>query len=280
MPAEAELQAAHRVVRGGRCDVVGTGFKAGRRLHGRVVPGAHIRRAEASRAGSRLDDQAGVLDLSFRGLRGGQLLHQCLQVGRRIQFADPAGDDGRFHRLAAGNPLRVGPLQLLQGFLRPVAGQELVGEGLPDTRIVCQRREFFQRRERFFHLADLHLPFRVLEIPAPGFHEETLLGGEFAQHAEQVHVVRPIAQRLVAQRDGVVEQAYLGVLLRGQRIVMDRAIRLADPVVQVANAVVEGKIELGLRIIEGVEHFLVGLDGGLPVLLLLVSPSLVLEFAD
>ncbi len=88
-------------------------------------------------------------------------------------------------------------------------------------------------------------------------------------------------ERLVAEGDGVVVEPRLGVLVRRLLVVRNRLVDLSDAEVQVADPIVEAQLEIqvvGTRLL--VEDPLVDLDGGLPVLLLLVLTSLVFEFGD
>ncbi len=108
------------------------------------------------------------------------------------------------------------------------------------------------------------------------------LPAEFAASHEGTYFAARIhPQDLAAKRDGVVEEALIGVQLDGPLIVAHRRRRVTDLEVEVADPVIQrevgGRVLPGLDLLDGLE---VDLDGLPPILLLLELPRGVLKLLE
>src|SRR5690606_29829191 len=139
--------------------------------------------------------------------------------------------------------------------------------------------EILERLQRLRHTVLARSVLGIVEEPAACVCQETLGRAELAELAQQVKVLGRVAQRLVAERDGVVGEARVGVAICGLRVVANGVVRLADANVEVADAVVEWKLDVAFALPQ-LEHALVRLDRLVPVLAQLVPAGVVLELVD
>ena len=97
--------------------------------------------------------------------------------------------------------------------------------------------EFLQRAKRLVDLAGLLHPVGVLEEVLPGVALEALLRADLAELVVDRRAARRMAQDLVAERDGVVEEAALGVQVDRLLVVVERLGDVALPHEHVADAI-------------------------------------------
>src|SRR5690606_29644896 len=109
---------------------------------------------------------------------------------------------------------------------------ERAAEQLADFGVFRALREILERLQRLRHTVLARSVLGIVEEPAACVCQETLGRAELAELAQQVEVFGRVAQRLVAERDGVVGEARVGVAICGLRVVANGVVRLADASVE------------------------------------------------
>ena len=136
-------------------------------------------------------------------------------------------------------------LQLLDRLGLAIRLRELVGEHEPDVVLVgTEVGEFLQRAERLVDLAGLLHPVGVLEEVELRVVLEALLRADLAELVVDRRAPGRVAQDLVAERDGVVEEPAVRVEVDRLLVVVDGVGDVALPEQQVADAVVQRDVEL------------------------------------
>ena len=189
---------------------------------------------------------------------------------------------GRFR--LGGSPLGVERfveyLELLNGFgVLPRLG-ELVGEHQPNVVLSGTKiRELLERLEGIGFAAGAVHPVRVLEEIFLGVAVEALLGGDLTELVIDLVARRGVAENLVAERDGVVEVAALGVEIDGLLVIVDGLVGLVQAQIEVANPVVDGYVAILLPL-GLLDDLKVDLERPLELLLLLEFGSLFFQLVD
>ena len=172
--------------------------------------------------------------------------------------------------------------ELLAGLGRPGRAFQLLGQKQADLFIVRgEVGELLEGPERLVGLAGLLHPVGVLEQVLFGLRHEPPLDHQHRELEVDVGAGRCVAQDLVAQRDGVVGKAVLGVQVGRPLVCLDGLGDLADLDVEIADLVEERKLSRQLgRAFELVQDLEIGLDGLLDLALILELPSLEFDFLD
>src|SRR5947207_4511217 len=157
---------------------------------------------------------------------------------------------------------------------------ELVGEHQPNVVLPgAQIGEFLERLERVSVLASAVHPVGVLQEVLFGVAVEAFLGGDLTKFVIDLVARRRVAEDLVAEGDGVVEIAAVGVEIDRLLVIVDCLVGLVQPQVKVANAVVDRDVTvlLTLRVSDDLK---VDLERLVELLLLLEFGSLFFQLLD
>ena len=90
---------------------------------------------------------------------------------------------------------------------------------------------------------------------------------------------RRVAEDLVAERDGVVEVPAFGVEVDGLLVIVDGLVRLVQPQIEIADAVIDGDVAVFL-IIGKPDDLQIDLESPIELLFLLEVGSLFCELVD
>ena len=157
---------------------------------------------------------------------------------------------------------------------------ELVGQHQPDVVLSGAKiREFLERLEGIGFAAGAVHPVGVFEEILFGVAVETLLGRDLTELVVDLMARRGMAENLVAERDGVVEVAALGVEIDGLLVVVDSLVGFVQAQIEVANPVVDGYVAILLPL-SLLDDLKVDLERSIVLLFLLEFGSLFFQLVD
>src|SRR5690606_15742714 len=120
-------------------------------------------------------------------------------------------------------------------------------------------RELLEGCERVLPPARLELALGVLQEPPPGVRQETLTHAQAPELAIELDPVGLVAKRLAAERDRVVVEPFLRVLVRRFLVVAHRLGGTPKAQVQVADTVEERELQIRLTRTGTLQHLFVRL---------------------
>ena len=216
---------------------------------------------------------------------------QVIATGRRparrlrragLDFLDgvhPLPRAARAVAVSAGLEIRRHPLQLLARIVRAGGGAQQLHEHEAEVLVgAVLVGKGLHLPEGFIELPERIHALEILDEVPLRLGDDVFPGVEVRQAEVGLDPARVHPEDLAAERDRVVEKSLFAVQLGGALVGLNRGAGVVQLEVEVADAVVQRKIELGLAAgFEVMDGFLVDIDRLPPVLFLFVLPCRVLE---
>ena len=204
-----------------------------------------------------------------------------LGLERGIECLHPIDGGARLGAASLGGEFLVERVELLDRFGLSILAHELVGEHQPNVILIrAEVRELLQRTKGLLELTGLLHPIRVLEKVLFGVVDEALSRADLAELVVDRVPPGRVAENLVAQGDGVIEESAIRVQVDRLFVVIDGITHVPTPQQQVPNAVVEGNVGFVDVLVQLRQNQRVSVERLVELLLLLVFERSLLELGD